>query len=834
MGIDSNPAPMTRKIWTLLAVLIFSVTLLVSGAEAPPDPSDAHIFYGNIANAPAGVRLNATINGGAAGSITTRIENVYGCANSVSCSFSPPQLVVHSSTASAGDAITFSVDSGSITPATYSYQPGNITKLDFTYTGTPASSNGGGGGGATPAEARDLGRFLEPFVQSGEANVQMVLGDNAPAEDVLAGIGLGMRLQYNLQNTTTIRLPNGSTIPVTAYDPLPLGTAVLASQFVDRDSNLILIGEPCTNPLFFPYLGITQETCKYFNIGESNSILKLVYDKGRAILLIIGKRSAQTRSAAQMLAQYENDGLEQGEVIITPDDILNSSCNSNSYCDTDESFFSCSNDCGVCIPDWALLKTPCKEDNSIGGFYVDNSNCSSRTHSPSVPPQNLTYKDVCDYDKNGIIGDTSHVNTSIIGLDILIGDSRDLVKNFSGVRNVIFKPMGTEKPLVAFPYDFDYSPLNLAKIRIEKQNSSANRGYLIVNGINLSSTLTKTVTIDNVNSASTFCIKDAEIGSIDEISPLCNGDDEFGITCPGNYGTYNCTFSDSTAAAFNISGLKHSGVQQQSYCGDGAIDSGETCSTCPADAGACPAPSGGGGGGGGGGSAAASESGFFGSMAAGMKKTIEYQKYGQLAVKSISLETKKEVNNVRIEVLMATKPLNAPNPVSDEKGKAYKYIRINPLNINNNDTHPAVIDFSVDKNWLENKSLDENKVTMMHYASLAWDPLDTKKTGSDADYYLYQAVTPGFSLFSITAEKKLPERKPEVLLEEQATQESEPTSLPEEDNAINAQNNTGTKDRLTASAVAELPKGSPIIGIGITAAIIGIGLLGYFGYIKRS
>ena len=72
---------------------------------------------------------------------------------------------------------------------------------------------------------------------------------------------------------------------------------------------------------------------------------------------------------------------------------------------------------------------------------------------------------------------------------------------------------------------------------------------------------------------------------------------------------YICELINNTQ--YKISGLKHSGIkEQETYCGDGIVNGGETCSSCPVDVGVCPSNGGGSSGGGGGGGGGGSSGGF--------------------------------------------------------------------------------------------------------------------------------------------------------------------------------------------------------------------------------
>lgn len=62
------------------------------------------------------------------------------------------------------------------------------------------------------------------------------------------------------------------------------------------------------------------------------------------------------------------------------------------------------------------------------------------------------------------------------------------------------------------------------------------------------------------------------------------------------------------------------------------------------------------------------------------------------------------------------------------------------------------IDFKVNRTWME--TVVQGTVRLNRYQNGGeWQPLNTWETSSDAEYHYFRAETPGFSPFSVTAEK---------------------------------------------------------------------------------
>jgi hypothetical protein len=156
--------------------------------------------------------------------------------------------------------------------------------------------------------------------------------------------------------------------------------------------------------------------------------------------------------------------------------------------------------------------------------------------------------------------------------------------------------------IIEFDYNFTLSTLNLFNLTIETQNSSSDKSYIRITGLDLTSQdQTKTVYMDRILNGTGLCIKDLEIASISEISGTCTSSDETWLACPATTALYNCSLINNNTQ-YKITGLRHSGVQEQStYCGDSVCNGGESCSSCSTDCGSCSTTGGSSGGGGGGG-----------------------------------------------------------------------------------------------------------------------------------------------------------------------------------------------------------------------------------------
>ena len=201
-----------------------------------------------------------------------------------------------------------------------------------------------------------------------------------------------------------------------------------------------------------------------------------------------------------------------------------------------------------CTPNWTEVNTSCSAQDTFIGWFNDTNNCASSSNRPI----NRTY--YCDYNNNGIIGNSSDITKVNVVADLYINNTPlNLSKNYTEQMAVEFGDVNLAR--IYFVHDFSLSPLNLKSVKIEKQAYSNSYGYLIVSGLNL----TKEITIDRINKSNQVCVKDAHVSSISGVSTYCNSTNEYFIQCPGINLTYSCTATNYT---YTIAGLSSSAARE--------------------------------------------------------------------------------------------------------------------------------------------------------------------------------------------------------------------------------------------------------------------------------
>lgn len=235
----------------------------------------------------------------------------------------------------------------------------------------------------------------------------------------------------------------------------------------------------------------------------------------------------------------------------------------------------------------------------------------------------------------------------------------------------------------------------------------------------------------------------------------------FNLSINKSANTLACTFANGCTGGFCVHSLCRSA---STFCGDSFCDSGETCTSCSSDCGACPTTSSGGGSGGssGGGSPAGGGAATAPQLPSETQTVAVVQpetptpvvvKEEKLPVSQVEITTTSAAVNVEVTIKEVLRPSAVSPPVSASSGSTYKYVDITAKNVQTTQISKSKIKFKVAKTWLSENSIDPNTVALNRLEGSAWNKLPTKKVGETSTELLYEAETPGFSTFAITGEK---------------------------------------------------------------------------------
>ncbi|MCE5339125.1 MAG: PGF-pre-PGF domain-containing protein [Methanomicrobiaceae archaeon] len=108
--------------------------------------------------------------------------------------------------------------------------------------------------------------------------------------------------------------------------------------------------------------------------------------------------------------------------------------------------------------------------------------------------------------------------------------------------------------------------------------------------------------------------------------------------------------------------------------------------------------------------------------------------------------------NTSLVTSLSAAPVTHPAEVPEVPGVAYCYLNLTATNLTAAEVS-ATIAFAVNRSWAENASVDPSSITLYRYDG-NWTALTTVRTGEDGDFFYFEAVSPGFSLFAISATER--------------------------------------------------------------------------------
>lgn len=125
-------------------------------------------------------------------------------------------------------------------------------------------------------------------------------------------------------------------------------------------------------------------------------------------------------------------------------------------------------------------------------------------------------------------------------------------------------------------------------------------------------------------------------------------------------------------------------------------------------------------------------------------KTYQLNITGDFVTKMIEFKVNQSVSNARLNITKISSLGNVSKPGEH----VYSYFRIDS---NFENFESLKIYFSVNKNWIENNSLDKSTVTLERYENNSWNPLPTLFLNETTATYEYVSNLTHLSLFAITA-----------------------------------------------------------------------------------
>ncbi|WMW25862.1 PGF-pre-PGF domain-containing protein [Methanolobus sediminis] len=190
----------------------------------------------------------------------------------------------------------------------------------------------------------------------------------------------------------------------------------------------------------------------------------------------------------------------------------------------------------------------------------------------------------------------------------------------------------------------------------------------------------------------------------------------------------------------------------------------------------------------------------------------------------VSLSFTSELNGGQVKAVIEVLKDTSSQVKSAAPGDVYQNMNIYiDSNLGDDVIGDRVINFKVEKIWVEENNIDVSFITLCRYNSGEWDTLSTEATGEDEYYYYFTSTTPGFSPFAISSVD------PSTLTTEASAEKIEATSVD-----IEQLKSTEDNDASPLDSGAALPqKESSSFPFLLIIGLIGLVAIGVVGYRNR-
>ena len=143
-----------------------------------------------------------------------------------------------------------------------------------------------------------------------------------------------------------------------------------------------------------------------------------------------------------------------------------------------------------------------------------------------------------------------------------------------------------------------------------------------------------------------------------------------------------------------------------------------------------------------------------GEIPAGSSSVVSLESY-QFWMTKITITASGNVSNALIGVRQApiemiTEQVEKVQPPS---GIVYQFFWEIETNIEESLISSVKLDFSIARSWVEQNDIDESTIKLLRFSG-NWQELPTQYLGSDANYFYYQATSPGLSFFTAVGERR--------------------------------------------------------------------------------
>ncbi len=144
-------------------------------------------------------------------------------------------------------------------------------------------------------------------------------------------------------------------------------------------------------------------------------------------------------------------------------------------------------------------------------------------------------------------------------------------------------------------------------------------------------------------------------------------------------------------------------------------------------------------------------------ISTGSEGFAHFSKGDKHKIQTIAIDVISSASNVTITI--GTAP---DRPIVGTRVKEYGFLEISTTNLSDENIKSVLIEFKVDRNWLSNSQIRQDRVNLYRYEGGEWRRLQTSLLRTDETYAYYQSVSPGLSIFAIAGQSSSFFEMPEI------------------------------------------------------------------------
>lgn len=118
-----------------------------------------------------------------------------------------------------------------------------------------------------------------------------------------------------------------------------------------------------------------------------------------------------------------------------------------------------------------------------------------------------------------------------------------------------------------------------------------------------------------------------------------------------------------------------------------------------------------------------------------------------MPIRQLDLEVARDVTDVEVTINVLTEKPAQVETTTDVV--TYRYIDISHT-ASDAEISSATLKFNVEKSWIYENGVGPGRITLDRYFDGKWNALSTKMISDEPDYYAYEAISPGLSIFRIS------------------------------------------------------------------------------------